>query len=79
MFRHIFKSQYFGHGCLVIVLGQIEGMTEPPGVNFINILGAARFLYESAFLAPKFCTKALFSSYVLAKKDFHMKNACEKC
>jgi len=37
-----------------------------------------RFLYKSAFLAPKFCTKALLSSYVLAKKDFRMKNEREK-
>jgi len=37
------------------------------GVNLYNILRAP-FSYESAFLVPKFCTKALFSSYVLAKK-----------
>jgi len=37
------------------------------GVNFINIL-RTRFSYESAFLAPKFCTKALRSAKFRTKK-----------
>ncbi len=48
------------HDVLVLDARHIYvGIKSRPGVNYISVLRAT-FSYKSAFLTPKFCTKALF-------------------